>query len=287
MEVAVVVPTLGVRNSLERLICSIDRQSVSICEVVIVNQGEASSVLSQIPSGLSFTVRVVESLPGVARARRVGIESLECNWDAVALADDDTWYADGALSVAASAIEAGADAVSGQVVTGGLDAPRVAFGADDMWLDDRSVWSSAIEAGLVLSRRFVERVGSFDESLGVGADSPWQSGEGTDLLLRGLGSGMKIRYVSRMVVYEDDLAVRDVGLLRLRLRNYARGTGRVYAMRYSRPRRGEFVLRSLGRLLMFKPRSWRGFLDGLSVFVGRMEGLAGRAKPLGKCVKPS
>lgn len=41
-----------------------------------------------------------------------------------------------------------------------------------------------MEMGLVMRRNVFTRLGGFTESIGMGASTPWQSGEATDLLLR-------------------------------------------------------------------------------------------------------
>lgn len=50
-------------------------------------------------------------------------------------------------------------------------------------------------------RTFLKEVGGFDEGLGVGAETPFQSGEDTELLLRAIKKGFQIQYLPSLVVY--------------------------------------------------------------------------------------
>jgi GT2 family glycosyltransferase len=46
----------------------------------------------------------------------------------------------------------------------------------------------------------VQAVGNFDEELGLGADTPWSSGEEIDYLIRALDLGARIEYDPSLVV---------------------------------------------------------------------------------------
>lgn len=131
------------------------------------------------------------------------------------------------------------------------------------------------ESGMALSAEFVRTVGPFDESLGTGAASPWQSGEGSDLLLRGLPT-------SPLVAWAHDLTVHGVeqeyGLStaqrRRKLRRYGRGFGFVRKRwGYTRP---EFSLSLIAPIARGVLRLSAGrILDGVATSLGRVEGWRG------------
>jgi hypothetical protein len=71
----------------------------------------------------------------------------------------------------------------------------------------------------------------FNEELGVGASSPFKSGEETAFLLEALGRDYCGRYFRDIIVHHDQVDAGD----ERRSRGYARGFGRVLAL-YRYPR---------------------------------------------------
>ena len=62
--------------------------------------------------------------------------------------------------------------------------------ATDASVADRdNVWNRAMSFTIFLRARVVERVGRFDERLGLGSGTPWHSGEEIDYLIRALAAG--------------------------------------------------------------------------------------------------
>ena len=106
--------------------------------------------------------------------------------------------------------------------------------------------TARISFTIFLRRALVERVGDFDERLGLGSPEPWASGEEIDYLIRAVRAGARIAYdpslVVRHAVREDDARVgaRDgasVGYL-LRKHDYP---ARVVARMLVRPLGGALV----------------------------------------------
>ena len=53
---------------------------------------------------------------------------------------------------------------------------------------------------MFLRRELVERVGAFDEALGLGSGTRFASGEETDYLVRALRSGARLAYEPSLVI---------------------------------------------------------------------------------------
>ena len=113
-------------------------------------------------------------------------------------------------------------------------------------LTDDNLWNRGISFTIFLRRALVERVGDFDERLGLGSPEPWASGEEIDYLIRAVRAGARIAYdpslVVRHAVREDDARVgaRDgasVGYM-LRKHDYP---ARVVARMLVRPLGGALV----------------------------------------------
>jgi GT2 family glycosyltransferase len=77
---------------------------------------------------------------------------------------------------------------------------------DPAQLTDDNLWNRAISFTIFLRRAVVERVGAFDERLGLGSPEPWSSGEEIDYLIRAIRSGARIEYDPSTIVRHD---VRD------------------------------------------------------------------------------
>ena len=109
---------------------------------------------------------------------------------------------------------------------------RLAAGAEDRRpgpVTKWNVWGRGVSATLFLKRHVIAHVGYFDEMLGLGACSEFQSGEETDYLLRALEKGMKLRYEPRMSVFHPlPIASRNAGAIS-KSWYYGLGMGRVLA----------------------------------------------------------
>lgn len=120
-------------------------------------------------------------------------------------------------------------------------------------------------------------VGGYDPLRGSGSASPWQSGEGPDLLLRlAERDGFSIEWVGDVVVQaQTEFAHLPPEERRRKLRNYGRGAGNVlrtwrYPLWYKVAHLVAAALMPLRNPDKFTVR------DAMALFVGRAEGLAGR-----------
>lgn len=101
------------------------------------------------------------------------------------------------------------------------------FPTEPCRIDMGNVWRTAVSYTMFFSREAISRIGAFDERLGVGAPTPWQAGEETDYLMRGLALGLKARFDSRAaVIHPDKSGGRDAASMR-RFEVYARGVAMV------------------------------------------------------------
>ena len=163
---------------------------------------------------------------GLSRARNVGLAA--CVGALVAFPDDDCWYPADLVErlIAAFAADPGVDIITGRTTDGdGADSLGLFLDADAA-ITRRNVWLIGNSNTLFLRLPVARKVGGFDESLGVGADSPFKSGEETDFLLRALATGAKGVYRRDIVVHHDQ-APMDGASGVSRAQDYARGFGRV------------------------------------------------------------
>jgi GT2 family glycosyltransferase len=75
-------------------------------------------------------------------------------------------------------------------------------------------------------KEVVKAVGDFDESLGVGSDTPYRSGEDTDYVLRAFARGFKTAHAPDVTVRHPAVNLRDPALPE-KVRAYAKGRMRL------------------------------------------------------------
>jgi hypothetical protein len=134
---------------------------------------------------------VTTSEPGISAGRNAAAETALRAWspDALLFPNDDSLYPPGFFPALAEIL--GSDrpdvlalpvlrraGTAGWKPRGGLD-PLLVAGTTV-----RDVLRGSHEPGLVIAADAFRRTGGFDHRLGVGADGPWQSGEGPDLVFR-------------------------------------------------------------------------------------------------------
>ncbi|MCS7007507.1 MAG: glycosyltransferase family 2 protein [Gaiellaceae bacterium] len=230
-----VVATVDRVDPLETFLGSLERQTHRALRVLVVDQNEDDRLEPLLARHRDLGLLRLRSPRGLSRARNAALPLLSA--DLVAFPDDDCAYADDLLERVAAcfASEPSLDGLSGRGANrDGRSSPS--WKPDPALLDRGNLWNRAASYGLFLRRELVERVGLFDERLGLGAPEPWSSGEEIDYLLRALATGARIAYDPTLVVWhevrEDDLGIgyRDgasVGYLLRKHRYGPRTIGRM------------------------------------------------------------
>lgn len=284
--ILVAIPTLGLSPRIEVMLRSLARQTVRPVEIVVALQGPQEPLRRLIAQHLANHphVSVVTCEKGISHARNVAVAAARQPWDVVIFVDDDLVLADDFVAETARCFSrGGVDFVSAVILPEGGRGGRTAVPTQDVPLTRATVWRHALEPGSAFSRQALEAVGGFDEELGIGCPTPWQSGEGTDLMLRLMDRGFHGIQSPARVCWEEapSEAIRSVRDRALRARRYARGTGRVYRLRLPMWRSVQLVVKSVGKVVLSMARSRRGGhpREAVSVLVGRLEGLTGRTSP--------
>jgi glycosyltransferase involved in cell wall biosynthesis len=194
-----VVATTGRSDELEGLLASLERQTQRTFRLLVVDQNADDRVVDVLARHRALEIAHLRSQPGLSRARNVALGELSA--DLVAFPDDDCVYPDDLLERVARrfAEEPGLDVLSGRAEdASGAASER--WPADAALLTPDTVWNRANSHTLFLRRSTVERVGRFDEALGLGSGTPWHSGEEIDFLVRALRRGATGRYDPSFVV---------------------------------------------------------------------------------------
>lgn len=219
--------TVGRTEKLGRLLDSLARQTSRDFELVVVDQN-APGVLDPVlaPYAQALDIRHVRSEKGLSRARNVGLG--HCRAKIVAFPDDDCWYPDALVEKILSMfdVDAQAGVITGRTVdAAGADSLGLFLDADAT-ITKSNVWLSGNSNSLFIRTEIARKIGGFDETLGVGASTPFKSGEETDFLLRALATGARGLYRRDLRVHHDQAPVGGAGGV-ARAQDYARGFGRV------------------------------------------------------------
>jgi len=266
-----VVATVGRVDELSRFLDSLVAQTHDRLRVIVVDQNRDDR-LNDALDGVRLDVLRLRSERGLSRARNAALEHLTA--DLVAFPDDDCLYPGDLLErVARRLAESPAlDGLTGRAVD---DSGRssASWEHDGAMLTESNLWNRAISFTIFLRREVVDRVGAFDERLGLGSPEPWSSGEEIDYLLRAIRGGARIEYDPSLVVRHalgaDDAKVglRDGASVGYLLRKHG----------YPARTRGRMLVRPLGGALVSLGRGDPGRARFyLATLRGRVRGL--RAK---------
>ena len=225
---SLVLSTKDRTSELRAFLESLDRQTVRDFELIVSDQNIDNRLTAVLkPFCDRFAVKYVRSSGGISRGRNAGLPLAEGR--IVAFPDDDCWYPPQLLATVERLLHEHPewDVVSGRSVD---DAMRDTQGR---WLDctmqanRHNVLRMGISYTIFARAEAVAATGPFDESLGVGAGTPWGSGEETDFLLRAIAAGKTVIYTPEIFVHHKEKVVDYSRRARDRQFAYSRGLGRV------------------------------------------------------------
>jgi glycosyltransferase involved in cell wall biosynthesis len=273
---SLVVPTIGRPADLQRFIDTVHLQAgpgleLREIEMLVVDQSrqpETGELLAR--QQTEFRIR---HLPmngrGVSNARNYGWSFAQ--GEIITFPDDDCHYSPGFLPRILERLrDPEVDAI--EVCVEHFNKPNLQPGR----ITRENLFDRCVEAGLFARR---ERFGDvrFDERMGIGCETPWNSDEGPDMLLRLLARGIRIEFHPDLCVHHPDPRQQLDERLQERNFKYSRGRGYLLAKhRFPFTYVARLMLRSLGASVLMaaslKPfwarYYWRSF-------VGRMQGLRG------------
>lgn len=271
---SIVVCTIGRPEKLRLLLESLEAQTMQNFEVLIVDQ--SAGRLDDFFAGLSpaFDLFVISTPRGLSRGRNAVLP--KARGTIVAFPDDDCRYPAGLLQDVHAEFER-RPAIAGLTVREVGDASSAGWGrwsSRPGYLSPTRVWTRTSSSALFLRRAVLEAVGGFDESLGLGAGTPWGSGEDTELPIRAIRMGHSLYYAPRFtVIHPSNIRPGDPGS-DLRAAAYGRGIGRVWRMhRFPLWYVGIHLLRPLAGAAVALARRERTVADYyLASFRGRLAG---------------
>jgi len=226
---SLVVATLGRVEELRPLFASLAAQSGQRFEVILVDQNPDDRLVPVITEFAALGIRHLRAeVRNSSFARNAGLAC--CSGEIVGFPDDDCVYPDGTLALVDRAFRE--DPTLG-VLTGPAAAPGGGLGSG-RWAEGRAAisrrnaFTTVICFNLFLRRDVLERIGGFDEALGVGAE--FGSCEENDLVIRAFSCGAVARYEPSLRVVHPDKRLSEAALARA----FRYGAGFGYVLRKHR-----------------------------------------------------
>ncbi len=266
---SLIVATVNRVTEVERLLTSLDAQTFKEFEVIFVDQNPDDRLLPILRRHEGLKIRHLRCEKGVSRARNVGLRRAQ--GDIICFPDDDCWYPEQLLATVTQWFEehpefdvlfTGARNQDNELMT-----PKWAPGPGRC--TKKNIWHCAAGAFTgFLRRRVVDTVGFFDEEIGPGTPSKYQSGEDIDYFIRPLECGFTIWYEPGLTVHHPEMQAVD--RLRKRVYGYALGVGYVLRVHgYSPWYFSKILGRSLGGAVL---NFFRGDIKRGRIYLERAAG---------------
>lgn len=281
MNLGFVVTTLGRLDALRALLSSLEGQLAQDDCIVLVAQGLHDEVRALAGEYATLGVPVIDtrSSRGASLGRNTGVAALPPGQFVINFPNDTTVFPPGAVDRIRAGVAA-PDFLAGGFASWDERGPKTQLPPAGTPLDKWNVWA-VIEMGILMRRTLFDEIGGFDESIGPGANTPWQVAEGTDLLLRAVRHRPEVAHGFTWLppdVYVEGISTAfglTVEERRRKMRAYGRGTGHAMAVhRYPMWWRAAFTL--AGLLYGIRNPAPIMITDGWPMFVGRLEGAIGR-----------
>ena len=239
---SLILATYGRTDELHRFFASLEAGSAPYCECIVVDQNSDERLRPILAAWEDrIPIRHIRSPPGLSRARNAGLHL--ATGEVVGFPDDDCWYSAGLLEQVSSffAEHPGYAMLSVGVrdESGAVSGNRWVRDACD--LATPNLFRTSVGIALFVRRIGPARSLNFDESLGVGAGTPFVSGEDTDYVFRLLEMGVKGRFERSLTVYHPRRDMLDGSVSASRAYGYGCGMGRVIRKRAKLPLLPAFV----------------------------------------------
>lgn len=226
MKITLIVCTVGRTDHLRRLLSSLRSSASDIHEILIVDQNPAGFLDGVLAEAPSLPLKRIISERGLSRARNIGLSA--ASGDIIGFPDDDCWYPPDVVGRVKTTF---ASQPQLRILTGRTtDQEGVTSVSPHMDLPTQitreNVFKAGNSNGIFVLTEVARSVGGFDEKLGVGSGTSFQSGEETDFMLRALARGAIGYFDPTLIVHHEQGDPRSARQID-RVKMYSAGFGRV------------------------------------------------------------
>ena len=190
--ISMVASTLGRDVEMRLLLDTLSTQNDDRFELIVVDQNADDRLVPILADYQGrFPIRHIKSAEkGLDRGRNLGARHATGEW--LLFPDDDSWYpADFLKTLRYLIATEPSDIYSGRSLNKDGKEIMVSFLGEDAEISRANIWHVLIEWVIVFRAEIYRKAGGFDNDLGAGSGTPWNSGEGQDLVLRCLSQGAK------------------------------------------------------------------------------------------------
>ncbi|MBE9155756.1 glycosyltransferase family 2 protein [Nodosilinea sp. LEGE 06152] len=190
MKFSLILATLGRTAEISTFLTSLDAQTYRDFELIVIDQNPDDRLVEVLaPYQDKFELQHLRSAKGLSLARNFGLKQI--SGELVAFPDDDCAYPSDLL---AQVNQFFIDSPQHDGLTGRPAGTAKIWDAKEGLINPLNLWRRGISYTIFLRRAVIDSVGPFDETLGVGAGTPWGSGEESDYLLRAIQDGFALYY---------------------------------------------------------------------------------------------
>ncbi len=198
---SLILATVGRVRSVQRFLDSAVAQEYPNLEVIVADQNPDDRLNGLIQSFQSkLNIIHLRTALGLSRSRNDARKLI--TGEIVGFPDDDCVYPRGLLQRIANDLTHAPElgGIAGCPVASRTRQPFRGFASRQLPFTHQNVWRLSSSVGLFLRRDTMDRVGDFDETLGLGSGTPWISAEDRDYPLRALDLGIQLRYDPSLVI---------------------------------------------------------------------------------------
>jgi GT2 family glycosyltransferase len=247
-EFSLIISTIGPAPRLRSALQSLVAQSYESFEVIVVDQNETDHVRRIVAEfSRSGKGHYTRSGVGLSKGRNAGLAM--ASGRIVGFPDDDCEYPPTLLASLKEHFVRHGSASGACVRCCDHDGQDSAGRSDRTsgWISKTNVWSRAVSVGIFLRTERIREIGGFDERIGLGSNTPYLSGEETDLLLNLLSRGHKLYYDPGLNVYHDRGSSK-ITWYHIK-RSYAYGLGKGLVLRRHAYRKREVAIHCIRPIL--------------------------------------
>ena len=283
MKVSLIMATAGRCDEIHRLLNSLDHQTSSDFELIVVDQnveGFLDPIIQRLSCSTVAFKHIKTNKRGLSIARNLGF--LHAEHGIIGYPDDDCWYEEDVIArmLASFKADSSLDGLIARWFEWDKDLTEHTLKRDH-WRQFRT-GISGFSSCLFARRELVKKAGGFDESLGV---PMWiGAGEEIDFTMRSLDQGARMVYMPGVCIHHPVKTIHDGTLKEMmqRTRNRSRGSGALY-LKHNLP--WVVVVRGLTSPVIksvIPPYSFRRLLANLMMVIGRFEGMMAWNSHIGK-----
>lgn len=201
MKFSFVIPTIGRKEDVVKLLKSIRDNVNHTYEIIIVDQNDnylLDNVVNKF-TGLMDIKHLKVDFKGVSRARNYGAEF--ARGEIINFPDDDSEFSEDLIEkVCNSFKEEQTDIIFGKAVDKiNMQSSVIKFKDNKEIVDFNNIYKTTVEFTMFIKRNSFIKLGGFDESLGVGTYCG--ADEGADFVIRALRVGEKIIYNPEIIFF--------------------------------------------------------------------------------------